>query len=507
MHRYLEPRSASLRCVFPHLSRPDNCATAFVSCNSLAHVRRTSTCRKCGVVNGQVAQDAPQGAPQRIVNDRPSDTIRKKLVYEGIIFDMDGTLSVSYIDYVKMRSSIDIPYGDLFTVMETWTDGQRIKAAVEIILDIESKAAVKSHAMPGMYDLLDFLRRHDDVKIGLVTRNTVNSVDAFFSAIGEEWREVFDIVLTRDNIPFVKPDKRCLLHFANMWDVEPQSLLMVGDSTEDVECGNAAGTATCLIAGGGNETTHNQQTESTVGRSHPPGAVPTFEVSSLEELMDRLERRDTSRGCGSDSIGSHESTGPGSPAQGLDFMDWLFNVDALEAAACSFPRIDAAHSSQIPDDQHPGSKVLHIECGNGALTKHLFSSGLFVVGVDSDHNSVEAASRRGLAAMCVDNLLQRNSKSLKTCLESAEYLTECFDAAIHIEGADASELRILENDNALSQVWEVLREGGSLCVRCREANGARRVIEERLNRVGFRIVHWEEEPPAMGLLRVVATKI
>jgi phosphoglycolate phosphatase-like HAD superfamily hydrolase len=28
---------------------------------------------------------------------------------------------------------------------------------------------------------------------------------------------------------------------------------MVGDSFEDVEVGNAAGTATCLIAGGGNE--------------------------------------------------------------------------------------------------------------------------------------------------------------------------------------------------------------------------------------------------------------
>jgi phosphoglycolate phosphatase-like HAD superfamily hydrolase len=32
--------------------------------------------------------------------------------------------------------------------------------------------------------------------------------------------------------------------------VDPARLLMVGDSLEDVECGNAAGTATCLITGG-----------------------------------------------------------------------------------------------------------------------------------------------------------------------------------------------------------------------------------------------------------------
>ncbi len=33
------------------------------------------------------------------------------------------------------------------------------------------------------------------------------------------------------------------------WGLPPSSLLMVGDSFEDVECGNASGTATCLVAG------------------------------------------------------------------------------------------------------------------------------------------------------------------------------------------------------------------------------------------------------------------
>lgn len=34
--------------------------------------------------------------------------------------------------------------------------------------------------------------------------------------IGEEWRDVFDNMLTRDNTPYVKPDKRSLLHFAEV---------------------------------------------------------------------------------------------------------------------------------------------------------------------------------------------------------------------------------------------------------------------------------------------------
>lgn len=53
------------------------------------------------------------------------------------------------------------------------------------------------------------------VKVGLVTRNTTESVDAFFSLIGEEWRAVFDPVLTRE-FRYVKPDKRALAHFAEV---------------------------------------------------------------------------------------------------------------------------------------------------------------------------------------------------------------------------------------------------------------------------------------------------
>jgi HAD superfamily hydrolase (TIGR01509 family) len=92
----------------------------------------------------------------------------------------------------------------------------------------------------------------EQVPVALVTRNTTSSVNAFLDLIGPEWAGFFDPLLTRE-FAFVKPDKRLLLHVAQQWGVPPSSLLMVGDSFEDVEVGNAAGTATCLVAGGGNE--------------------------------------------------------------------------------------------------------------------------------------------------------------------------------------------------------------------------------------------------------------
>lgn len=85
---------------------------------------------------------------------------------------------------------------------------------MDIILEIEEVGAAASQGQPGLVELLSFLKGNN-VRVGLVTRNTPQSVDAFFAAIGEEWRDVFDILLDREH-QWVKPDKRCLLHFAEV---------------------------------------------------------------------------------------------------------------------------------------------------------------------------------------------------------------------------------------------------------------------------------------------------
>lgn len=48
-----------------------------------------------------------------------------------------------------------------------------------------------------------------------------------------------------------------------------------------------------------------------------------------------------------------------------------------QAASCSFPRIDSARFG-VPPNSHPGDRVLHLGCGDGALTKLLFARGLQV---------------------------------------------------------------------------------------------------------------------------------
>ena len=56
-----------------------------------------------------------------------------------------------------------------------------------------------------------------------------------------------DVLLTRDDVAKVKPDKAHLLTALGMLGVMPREALMVGDHRTDIECGRAAGAYTCGV--------------------------------------------------------------------------------------------------------------------------------------------------------------------------------------------------------------------------------------------------------------------
>ncbi|GAB4824051.1 hypothetical protein N2152v2_011097 [Parachlorella kessleri] len=492
------------------------------------------------------------------------------------VIGVDGTLTVSNIDFVDMRARTGIPAGDLFTVMESWDDGDRIKQSMDVILELEAKAATELQIQPGLLEVLAFLR-DNKVQVGLVTRNTEASVDAFFNIIGQEWHSLFSPVLTRQ-FQYVKPDKRALTHFAEAWGLPPARLLMVGDSTEDVETGNAAGTATCLIAGGGNEvvqatppaapatsaspinivssSTGSSSSSSSGGCAGepevpipapvvtpilPPGAVPSFTVHSLWELLERLQAADTPLGwrttlrsySSSDedegsgaggsvgwgnwagsagpqqqqqqevvvvaagtvaevSAASHPAARPGAPPPGIDFLDFLFTSGAVRGARCSFPRVQEPYDGTqfgLPPDTHPGDRLLHFGCGDAGLTKLLASSGLDVLAADLD---VSAAQRRGLRAAPLPQPLSCDSLLTALGLLSGEG----FDAVV-VFGA-VNERAAVDNAGLAEEWWQpnilqalaALRQpSGRLCVECWVASPSqlRKAVED----AGLQITAWQ----------------
>jgi SAM-dependent methyltransferase len=149
--------------------------------------------------------------------------------------------------------------------------------------------------------------------------------------------------------------------------------------------------------------------------------MPTITVTNLPELQDILQR--TAPHAAAEAAASTSSTArspqqeheekykhllgwplrvakgevldaaaPGAPAPGLDFVDFLVEQGALQMATCSFPKMGEA-AGGLQACLVGGEKVLHLGCGDGALSKMLASKGLQVVGVDG---CVAAAEKRGL---------------------------------------------------------------------------------------------------------------
>lgn len=56
---------------------------------------------------------------------------------------------MSNIDYVTMRKETEIPVGDLFTVMESWDDGDRIKrvASASLLLTLAGRPGARLQGM------------------------------------------------------------------------------------------------------------------------------------------------------------------------------------------------------------------------------------------------------------------------------------------------------------------------------------------------------------------------
>ncbi|KAI5398102.1 hypothetical protein KIW84_063776 [Lathyrus oleraceus] len=210
-----------------------------------------------------------------------------KTCLRGVVFDMDGTLTVPVIDFVSMHKAVlgddeyhrikaSNPAGiDILKLIDHWPSHQQ-RRAYDTIARFEQDALDKLQIMPGAAELCNVI---DSKKMrrGLITRNMKPAVDLFHQRFGI----TFSPALSREFRPY-KPDPAPLLHICSLWDVQPNEVIMVGDSLkDDVVCGGRAGAYSCLL----------DQT----GRYDSPEYAnvdfkPDFKVTSLAEVYSILER-------------------------------------------------------------------------------------------------------------------------------------------------------------------------------------------------------------------------
>ena len=101
----------------------------------------------------------------------------ERRVLRGVIFDMDGTLTVPNHDFAEMYRRVGCKTRDILTEIESWPEDER-KRANDIIHEMETEALATMKAMPGAEKLGAFLDGKG-LPRGLVTRNVQASVAHF----------------------------------------------------------------------------------------------------------------------------------------------------------------------------------------------------------------------------------------------------------------------------------------------------------------------------------------
>lgn len=190
----------------------------------------------------------------------------------GVIFDMDGTLTVPVIDFPLMRARLGIPQGDMLATIRAWPP-DRQEWAYGVIEVLEEEARRQLQLQPGAEALMRVL---DEKRIpkAILTRNTEKTVRHLQRFLNTH----FSVIVTRD-FPTFKPDPAPALHICKTWNLDPTRVLMVGDYRDDILCGKAAGNVTCLLLN---------------DRNRAFAELADITITSLEVLVAGFEESDRS---------------------------------------------------------------------------------------------------------------------------------------------------------------------------------------------------------------------
>jgi HAD superfamily hydrolase (TIGR01549 family) len=168
----------------------------------------------------------------------------------GVVFDLDGTLVDSRLDFDAMRREMELPPNEPILESLAKLGSAHAARCHDILHRHELAGAERAVVLPGVRELVAALHSRA-IRQAIATRNSRRITETTLSKLGLP----FDLVLTRDDGP-VKPDAWPVREAARRWNVSTAEIVVVGDYRFDVECGRAAGSRTVLLTHPDNPRTY-----------------------------------------------------------------------------------------------------------------------------------------------------------------------------------------------------------------------------------------------------------
>lgn len=160
---------------------------------------------------------------------------------QGIIFDLDGTLVSSSLNFKAIRHEIGCSENDdILTYLERLPAVEK-QAAADTVYRHEMADAESSTWLPHARTFVDKCAEIG-VPMAIVTRNS-----AMATAVKVKNNAIpIKHIITREMIS-PKPDPAALINIAAQFRLRTSDLMMVGDYKYDLQAGRNAKMATCLV--------------------------------------------------------------------------------------------------------------------------------------------------------------------------------------------------------------------------------------------------------------------
>lgn len=183
--------------------------------------------------------------------------------YEAVIFDLDGTLIQSKIDYGEMRKRVMEIISETGVSTESLSESRRIweiiqgsdRALEEVGVSRDTRDIILRKINDALNEIelraLDTVEqtknaektlralRSAGLKIGVATRSCKEYA---LSSLKKTGLEIYvDAILARDEVEHPKPDPRHLTQVANALRCPLNRIVYVGDTTTDLSTAQAAG--------------------------------------------------------------------------------------------------------------------------------------------------------------------------------------------------------------------------------------------------------------------------